>query len=145
MTSTTRRPASALRAFLDQEAAGGYVLIAAAAAALIVANSPFAGAYFAALETKAGFALGPIHLRESLLHWINDGLMAVFFLLVGLEIKREVLDGQLSRPSRVLLPAMAALGGVLLPAVIYLGFNAGAPERQAGWAIPSATDIAFAL
>src|SRR5690606_16425375 len=84
-------------------------------------------------------------LRETLLHWINDGLMAVFFLLVGLEIKREVLDGQMSRPARVILPALAALGGVLLPALIYLSFNAGAPERQAGWAIPSATDIAFAL
>jgi NhaA family Na+:H+ antiporter len=139
------KPTSALRAFLNQEAAGGYVLMAAAAAALLVANSPAADAYFATLHLEAGFSLGPIHLRESLLHWINDGLMAVFFLLVGLEIKREVLDGQLSRPSRVLLPALAALGGVVVPALIYLGFNVASPESRAGWAIPSATDIAFAL
>lgn len=139
-----RRP-SALRNFLGSEAAGGYVLMAAAALALILANSPLAEGYFAALHTKFGFALGPLHLRESLLHWINDGLMALFFLLVGLEIKREVLDGQLSRPSHILLPGVAALGGVALPAAIYLAFNGGVPERAAGWAIPSATDIAFAL
>ena len=139
-----RRP-STLRDFLGSEVAGGYVLMAAAALALVLANSPLAERYFAALHIEFGFALGPLHLRESLLHWINDGLMALFFLLVGLEIKREVLDGQLSRPSRILLPGVAALGGVALPAAIYLAFNAGVPERAAGWAIPSATDIAFAL
>jgi NhaA family Na+:H+ antiporter len=145
MSSPNARPASALRAFLDHEAAGGYALIVAAAAALLVANSPLAEAYFATLDVSLGVAVGPLQLRETVLHWINDGLMAVFFLLVGLEIKREALDGQLSRPSRVVLPALAALGGIAVPAAIYLAYNGGSPERQAGWAIPSATDIAFAL
>lgn len=136
---------SALRAFLENEAAGGYLLMVAAALALIVANSPLADSYFAALQAHFAFTFGPLHLDESLLHWINDGLMAVFFLLVGLEIKREVLDGQLSRLSRVVLPGVAALGGVAVPAVIYLAINAGNAETRAGWAIPTATDIAFAL
>ncbi len=131
------RARRALADFLKDEAAGGYVLMAAAALALIVANSPLAGAYFGALHIE----LGPLSAH----HWINDGLMALFFLLVGLEIKREVLDGQLSRPADVLLPGAAALGGVALPAAIYLAFNAGHAESLAGWAIPSATDIAFAL
>ncbi|WP_419316809.1 Na+/H+ antiporter NhaA [Caulobacter sp. ErkDOM-E] len=144
-TSSRSRPLSALRAFLHHEASGGYVLMATAALALVVANSPLAEPYFAALKTEFGFAIGAFHLRESTLHWINDGLMAVFFLLVGLEIKREVLDGQLSKPSRVILPGVAALGGVIVPALIYLAFNAGSPASRDGWAIPSATDIAFAL
>ena len=146
MTSAARsRPLSALRAFLHHEASGGYVLMAAAALALVVANSPLSGAYFAALKTEFGFAIGGFHLQETTLHWINDGLMAVFFLLVGLEIKREVLDGQLSKPSRIILPGVAALGGVIAPALIYLAFNAASPTSRDGWAIPSATDIAFAL
>ncbi|WP_184722816.1 Na+/H+ antiporter NhaA [Caulobacter sp.] len=127
----------ALHAFLKNEAAGGYVLMVAAALALIVANSPLARAYFAALHAGVG--------GISVHHAINDGLMALFFLLVGLEIKREVLDGQLSRLADVLLPGAAALGGVALPALIYLAFNAQHPNSIAGWAIPSATDIAFAL
>ncbi len=139
-----RRP-SALRAFLHHEASGGYVLMAAAALALITANSPLAGTYFALLGQHLGFSVGPLTLDESALHWINDGLMAVFFLLVGLEIKREVLEGQLSRPSRIILPGVAALGGVVAPALIYLAFNATNPDSRSGWAIPSATDIAFAL
>jgi Na+:H+ antiporter, NhaA family len=139
------RARQALSQFLKDEAAGGYVLMVAAALALVVANSPLAGTYFKVLDLHFGFALGPVHLDESVLHWINDGLMALFFLLVGLEIKREVLDGQLSRPTDVLLPGAAALGGVALPAAIYLAFNAGHPDSVAGWAIPSATDIAFAL
>lgn len=148
MTQTPRqtsRPMSALRAFLRHEASGGYVLMAAAALALVLANSPLAGAYFAALTHHVGFALGPVKLDESVLHWINDGLMALFFLLVGLEIKREALDGQLSRPSRIILPGLSALGGVVVPALIYLAFNAANPDSRSGWAIPSATDIAFAL
>lgn len=144
-TPGRKRPLSALRDFLRHEAAGGYVLMAAAASALIVANSPLAGIYFDVLDHHLGFKVGPLVLDESVLHWINDGLMAVFFLLVGLEIKREVLDGQLSRPSRVVLPGLAALGGVAAPALIYLAFNASAPDTRSGWAIPSATDIAFAL
>ena len=141
----TARPLSALRTFLQHEASGGYVLMAAAALALIVANTPLAGMYFGVLDHHLGFSLGPLVLDESILHWINDGLMAVFFLLVGLEIKREVLDGQLSRPSRVVLPGLAALGGVAVPALIYLAFNVSNPDTRSGWAIPSATDIAFAL
>lgn len=140
-----RRAREALAQFLKNEAAGGYVLMAAAALALIVANSPLAPAYFKALNAHFGFVLGPVHLDESVLHWINDGLMALFFLLVGLEIKREVLDGQLSRPADVILPGAAALGGVMIPAAIYLAFNFRHPESVAGWAIPAATDIAFAL
>src|SRR3989344_1498360 len=140
-----KKRVSALQDFLRQEAAGGYVLMAAAALALIVANSPLAPAYFGALDTKLGFDLGPIALHETVLHWINDGLMALFFLLVGLEIKREVLDGELSRPSRVVLPGLAAVGGVAVPALIYVAFNTGDPEAMRGWAIPAGTDIAFAL
>ena len=140
-----KRPLSVMRGFLQHEASGGYVLMGAAAVALVVANSPLAPGYFAALKVEFGFAIGGFHLSESLLHWINDGLMALFFLLVGLEIKREVLDGQLSQPSRIILPGVAALGGVVLPALIYLAFNAAIPETRAGWAIPAATDIAFAL
>lgn len=111
--------------------------MASAALALILANSPFVGVYRDALSVHIG--------RLSLLHWINDGLMAVFFLLVGLEIKRELLDGHLRHwPDRV-LPGLGALGGMLVPSLIYVGLNANSPETQRGWAIPSATDIAFAL
>ena len=131
-----QRVSSALREFLSSEAAGGLVLIAAAAVALAVANSAFAPDYFALLDAK----LGPM----SLLHWINDGLMALFFLLVGLEMKRELLDGQLARwPNRV-LPGIAAASGMAVPAIIYAFVNRGSGALH-GWAIPAATDIAFAL
>ncbi len=136
-SSLARRSASTLRAFLDNEAAGGLVLMAAALVAIIVANSPMAPGYFAALKSY----VGPL----SLLHWINDALMAVFFLHVGLEIKREMLDGHLSSWTRRLLPGIAAAGGMAVPALIYLAFNAGDRQAAGGWAIPSATDIAFAL
>jgi Na+:H+ antiporter, NhaA family len=131
------RPFSMLRHLLDNEASGGLVLMGAAALALVVANSPLAPAYFRALEVH----LGPL----SVLHWINDGLMAVFFLFVGLEIKREILDGQLSTWPRRALPGIAAAGGMAVPAVIYTAFNWGDPATMRGWAIPTATDIAFAL
>ena len=131
------RPLSLMRDFLGSEAAGGLILMAAAAIALIIANSALAPTYFAALETY----LGPMNIS----HWVNDGLMAVFFLLVGLEIKREMLDGQLASWSNRALPGIAAAGGMLVPALIYLAFNAGSPETARGWAIPTATDIAFAL
>ncbi|MBU4435618.1 MAG: Na+/H+ antiporter NhaA [Alphaproteobacteria bacterium] len=145
LKSASRAIYSALRDFLQQEAAGGYVLMAAAALALVVANSPWAGAYHAILHIELGGAIAGLELRESLAHWINDGLMAGFFLLVGLEIKREVLDGQLSKPSRLILPGVAALGGVIVPALIYCAVVLAAPEHLRGWAIPAATDIAFAL
>ena len=142
---SSTRPISFLQAFLRSEALGGYVLMLAAAVALIIANSPLAPHYFDALAAKFGFHVGPVMLRESVLHWINDGLMAVFFLLVGLEIKREVLDGQLRGVSRIVLPGIAALGGMAMPALIYVLINLGSPDTLRGWAIPAATDIAFAL
>ena len=135
--ATRTKPLSALRDFLHGEAAGGIVLMVVAALALLVANSPAAPLYFGLLKS---YVLG-----LSVLHWINDALMAVFFLLVGLEIKREMLDGQLSSWSRRVLPGFAALGGMIAPALVYVGFNLGSPETLRGWAIPAATDIAFAL
>jgi len=135
--NNTRRPPSALRSFLESQAAGGLILMAAAALALLVANSRLAPTYFGVLHTY----VGPL----SLSHWINDGLMAVFFLLVGLEIKREVLDGRLSSWNRRILPGVSALGGMIVPALIFLAFNGHDPDTARGWAIPSATDIAFAL
>jgi NhaA family Na+:H+ antiporter len=128
---------STLRSFLDNEASAGLVLMAVAALALLVANSPLAPAYFEMLHIH----VGPL----SFLHWINDALMALFFLVVGLEIKREMLDGQLSSWSRRLLPGGAALGGMAVPALIYTFFNVSNPDTAHGWAIPAATDIAFAL
>ena len=134
---TTTRPLSALGAFLKSESAGGLLLMGSAALALIVANSPLSGGYFHALHIYvAGLSLG---------HWVNDGLMAIFFLLVGLEIKREMVDGELSTWSRRVLPGVAALGGMVVPALVYLAVNRDAPGNLRGWAIPAATDIAFAL
>jgi NhaA family Na+:H+ antiporter len=126
-----------LRRFLDSEASGGLILMAVAAAALIVANSPLAPTYFAALQVY----VGPL----SVLHWVNDALMAVFFLMVGLEIKREMTDGHLSSWSRRILPGVAAAGGMIVPALIFVSLNYHDHEAIHGWAIPSATDIAFAL
>ena len=130
-------PVSVIKEFMSSEASGGILLMAAAALALVVANSPLSGAYF---DTLHHYVLG-----LSIGHWINDGLMVVFFLLVGLEIKREMLDGQLSTWPRRILPGIAAAGGMLVPALVYLAFNGGNPETVRGWAIPAATDIAFAL
>lgn len=123
--------------FLNSEAAGGLVLMAAAALALIVANSPLSAAYFGALHAY----LGPLSVH----HWINDALMAVFFLLVGLEIKREFVEGELATWSSRILPGVCAAGGMAAPALIYLMFVGADPVAQRGWAIPAATDIAFAL
>jgi NhaA family Na+:H+ antiporter len=136
MSRQIHRP-SALREFLGSQSSAGLTLMVAAALALVVANSPVAPAYFGALEAQ----LGPL----SVLHWINDALMALFFLLVGLEIKREVLGGRLSSWNRRILPGVAALGGMIAPAIIFLVFNGHNPSTARGWAIPSATDIAFAL
>jgi NhaA family Na+:H+ antiporter len=128
-------PLSAVRRFLNAQASSGIVLMAAALVALLIANSPIGPSYAALLHAY----VGPLSLG----HWINDGLMAVFFLLVGLEIKREMLDGQLSTWSRRMLPGIAAAGGMVVPALIFLAFNKG--PTASGWAIPAATDIAFAL
>ncbi|HEX8062381.1 MAG TPA: Na+/H+ antiporter NhaA [Allosphingosinicella sp.] len=139
------RPRSALRSFLGSEAAGGILLMGAAALALIVANSPLAGSYHHFLHLETGPVLTP-ELGGMTLHlWINDGLMAVFFLLVGLEIKREFVDGRLSTWERRRLPVIAAAVGMAAPALIYLALAAGEPGLSRGWAIPAATDIAFAI
>jgi NhaA family Na+:H+ antiporter len=128
---------STLRQFLDNGASGGIVLMVVALLAIITANSPMADGYFHLLHVY----IGPLSLQ----HWINDALMAVFFLLVGLEIKREMLDGQLSSWSRRILPGASAAGGMLFPALFYIWFNWESPSALRGWAIPTATDIAFAL
>ncbi|MBO1907151.1 Na+/H+ antiporter NhaA [Microvirga sp. 3-52] len=132
-----RRRISLMRRFFDSEASAGMILMGVTVIALAVANSPLADTYFAVLKT---YVLG-----LSVLHWINDALMAVFFLLVGLEIKREMLDGQLSTWPRRILPGIAALGGMIAPALIYLAITRNEPQLHHGWAIPTATDIAFAL
>lgn len=131
-----RLPTAAIARFLRLEAAAGLLLMGAAILALILANSTFASAYRAVLAAEFGL---------SILHWINDGLMAVFFLLVGLEIKRELLVGELSTAKRLVLPAVAAGGGMIVPAIVYLAINWHQPDTLRGWAIPAATDIAFAL
>jgi NhaA family Na+:H+ antiporter len=138
-------PLSAIREFLRHEAAGGIVLLAAAMLAFILTNSPFAHAYEQFFELHLTLKLGDIGLDKSLGHWINDGLMAIFFFLVGLEIKRELIEGELSSPRLAALPAIAAVGGMAAPAAIYILINAGTPETLRGWAIPAATDIAFAM
>ncbi|KQN94314.1 sodium:proton antiporter [Sphingomonas sp. Leaf231] len=135
MTITPHLRASAIRRFLASQSSAGLMLMGAALAALVIANSPWAADYDAILHARIG--------SLSVGHWIDDGLMAIFFLLVGLEIKREMVDGQLSTWSRRILPGVAAMGGMIAPALVYLAFNTGA--TAAGWAIPAATDIAFAL
>jgi Na+:H+ antiporter, NhaA family len=130
--------------FVHQEASGGILLMACTVAALIWANSPWAGAYHALWQTELGAGLGAWTIGKPLHAWINDGLMAIFFFSVGLEIKREVLVGELATRKKAMLPIAAALGGMLVPALIYLLLNAGRPGAN-GWGIPMATDIAFAL
>lgn len=131
--------------FLRLESAAGIVLLSAAVLAMLAVNSPADGLYDALLATIVEIRVGDFQLEKPLLLWINDGLMSIFFFLVGLEIKREFLAGELSDPARVVLPAIAALGGMAVPAAIYAAINAGDPAAIRGWAIPSATDIAFAL
>ncbi|WP_412486671.1 Na+/H+ antiporter NhaA [Shewanella chilikensis] len=135
----------ALRNFLSQESAGGILLMIAVALAMVLANSPLAGVYQGFLDTPMQLRLGALDINKPLLLWINDGLMALFFLLIGLEVKRELLEGALSSVSKASLPTFAAIGGMLVPAAVYLLFNANDPVTQGGWAIPAATDIAFAL
>lgn len=133
-----------LERFLEVEAASGIVLLAAAAAALIWANSPFAASYERLWHAPLTFAVGGFTFEQSLHFWVNDGLMTIFFLVVGLEIRRELHDGALSNPKLAALPVAAALGGIVAPAAIYLAFNAD-PVLGKGWAVPTATDIAFAV
>ena len=131
--------------FLRLESAGGILLFAAAIMAMILANSPLSGIYSAILETPVEIRVGPLEIAKPLLLWVNDGLMALFFFLVGLELKRELIEGELSKPSNILLPLIAAIGGMLVPALIYAYINWDDPVALRGWAIPAATDIAFAL
>jgi NhaA family Na+:H+ antiporter len=131
--------------FLKLESASGILLILAAILAMICANTGLQGYYELLLSTPVEVRVGALELAKPSLLWINDGLMAVFFFLVGLELKREVVQGELSNRANVVLPAFGALGGMLVPALIYYMFNAGDPVAVKGWAIPSATDIAFAL
>lgn len=136
---------AALRDFLRLESASGILLMVAAVLAMVVQNSPLSPWYDDLLGVPVEIRIGNLELAKPLLLWINDGLMAVFFLLVGLEVKREVLDGQLSDIRNVILPVAGAIGGIAVPALIYVGLNWDSPETLRGWAIPTATDIAFAL
>ena len=130
--------------FLQTEASGGILLLAATALALILANSPLAGLYHETLQTEIAINVGGAQVAESVLDWINEGLMALFFLVVGLEIKREVVVGDLRSPKRAALSVVAAVGGAVIPAAVYLALNAGGPGSR-GWGIPIGTDTAFSL
>ena len=130
--------------FMHDEAAGGLVLMACAVFALVIANSPLMAGYQLILHTELGITIGAWSLHHSVHHWINEGLMTLFFFVVGLEIKREVLVGELSTPRQAAVPVFAAIGGMVAPALIYLAFNYGGPGAQ-GWGVPMATDIAFAV
>jgi NhaA family Na+:H+ antiporter len=132
------------RQFTRLQASGGLLLLAATVLALIWANSPWGHSYFELWETYLKIELGDLALKESLLHWVNDGLMVIFFFLVGLEIKREILVGELASLRKATLPLMAAIGGMVLPAALYILFNLGG-DGASGWGIPMATDIAFLL
>ncbi len=131
--------------FLKQESAGGILLVAAAALAMLIANSPLHSYYALLLDTPVVIIVGVLEIAKPLLLWVNDGLMAVFFLLVGLELKREMLEGELSDKKNIVLPGLGAIGGMLMPALVYIYFNRDDPVGMQGWAIPAATDIAFAL
>ncbi len=133
------------QAFFQHQAAGGVLLMIAAALALLLDNSPIAWLYDGLLETPVVIQVGALEIDKPLLLWINDGLMAIFFFLVGLEIKREVVEGRLSNFRQAGLPVMAAIGGMVVPAAVYIGINYGDTAALNGWAIPAATDIAFAL
>ena len=139
------RVMTAIRRFLQLEAASGLILMAAAVLALVIANSPLDWLYDRLLSARLALTIDGEGLDKPLLLWINDGLMAIFFLLVGLEIKRELVDGELSSWDKAALPAIGAVGGMAVPALVYLAVTWSTPQWQGGWAIPAATDIAFAL
>lgn len=148
MTSTRHLVADQIfrptQRFFRKEAASSILLIAATFIALIWANSDIGETYQRFWHTKISFGFGKFYISKTLIHWINDGLMSLFFLTVGLEIKREILVGELAIPKRALLPVIAALGGMIFPALIYATLNVGTPTI-CGWGVPVATDIAFAL
>ncbi len=136
---------SHIKEFLRLEAAGGILLLVACVLAMITVNSPAQAWYDLFLHLRVALHIGEFHLDKPLLLWINDGLMAVFFLLVGLELKREAIKGELANPAQVVLPVLAALGGMAVPALLYAALNWGDATAMRGWAIPTATDIAFAV
>jgi NhaA family Na+:H+ antiporter len=138
-------PITTIDTFLQRESASGIILMFAAVFAMIFANSPWAHWYALLLDVPVVVAVGKLEIAKPLLLWINDGLMALFFFLVGLELKREFLEGDLSQPGQITLPAIGALGGMAIPALCYMAFNYDNPNAISGWAIPTATDIAFAL
>lgn len=140
-----RKTTDGISTFLKLESAGGLLLMAAAVLALVCSNSPLRHAYDELLKIPVEVRFGSLIVAKPLLLWVNDGLMAIFFLLVGLEVKREVIEGELSTPAQVVLPVVAGVGGMVLPALIYFLINRGHGEALNGWAIPTATDIAFAL
>ncbi len=131
--------------WLGSDSTGGILLIVATILALALANSPLAHSYTSLLHMHLSIQIGSVGLDKTLHHWINDGLMVIFFVLIGLEVKREIIEGHLSSVSKVALPAIAALGGMAVPALLYTLFNHGDATAMRGWAIPTATDIAFAL
>ena len=134
-----------IRNFLQMESAGGIVLMVATVLAMIAANSPLSNFYILFVDIPVEIRVGTFEIAKPLLLWVNDGLMAVFFFLIGLEVKREILAGELSSPSNILLPGVAAVGGIVAPVAVYVFFNYGDVVAMNGWAIPAATDIAFAL
>lgn len=131
--------------FLKLETSGGIILMLATVAALVLANTPLESMYALLIDTPIEIRIGTFEISKPLLLWINDGLMAVFFFLVGLELKRELVEGELSDRRKIILPGVGAIGGMLVPALIYIFFNAGDEIALKGWAVPAATDIAFAL
>ena len=136
---------SVIRNFVRLESSSGILLLIAGLIALVLSNSSFAGVFDHILHLKLYFGTNLPLFHKSIQHWINDGLMVIFFFVVGLELKREFLEGELSMPSQAILPVIAAVGGMVVPAIFYLLFNFNNPETFQGWAIPSATDIAFSL
>ncbi len=131
--------------FIKKESSSGILLMFATVLALVFSNTALSPLYQSFLHIPMEIRIGPLLLDKSLYHWVNDGLMAIFFLLIGLEVKREMLEGELSSLSQIALPGLAAVGGMAIPAVVYLAFNLGDSVAVGGWAIPTATDIAFAL
>ncbi len=136
---------SIIISFLKLESTGGILLFCSAVLAIVISNSFLEPYYKLFISTPVEIRIGPLEIAKPLLLWINDGLMAIFFFLVGLELKRELLEGELSEKRKIILPGIGAVGGMVIPALIYLFFNADDPVAVKGWAIPSATDIAFAL
>jgi len=134
-----------IKDFIDNDSSSGVILIAVTILALILSNSALSGIYESFLHIPVEIRFGSLSIDKSLYHWVNDGLMAIFFLLIGLEVKREILEGHLSSVSQIALPGVAAIGGMVVPAAVYLYFNGDSDVAVNGWAIPTATDIAFAL